>query len=132
MRHKLAVAVLVVNQENKILLIKNFVRGWEFPGGFVNFGESINSAAKREVFEESGIHIEVLKLLGLEQIVANSTCVIILKGKSISGKLTTSNESQEVGYFTFDEANKIMTHEWFRQRLIRCMDDKEIPYYIDH
>lgn len=130
LRQKLAVAVFIVNQENKILLVKGFIRGWEFPGGYVNIGESIKIAAIREVKEETGINIEVSTLLGVEQSIATSTCVIILKGNAISGKLTISNESQDVGYFTYDEACRKITNEMFKNRLIRCYENKEIPFFI--
>ncbi|MEH7564048.1 NUDIX hydrolase [Priestia megaterium] len=47
MNQKLAVAVMVVNQDHHVLLVKNHRRGWEFPGGFVEAGESIKDAGIR-------------------------------------------------------------------------------------
>jgi 8-oxo-dGTP diphosphatase len=130
LRQKLAVAVYIVNKENKILLVKGYMRGWEFPGGYVNIGESIKLAAIREVKEESGINIEINSLLGVEQSLADSTCVIILKGDIVSGKLTPSDESQDVGYFTYEEACRKMTNEAFKKRLVRCFNNQEIPFFI--
>lgn len=42
------------------LLTKHSVRGLEFPGGKVELGESINEAAIREVYEETGATLEKL------------------------------------------------------------------------
>ncbi|AKB76431.1 ADP-ribose pyrophosphatase [Methanosarcina lacustris Z-7289] len=35
------------------------------PGGFVEIGESTEKAASREAFEETGLSVEILKLIGV-------------------------------------------------------------------
>ncbi|MFC3885406.1 NUDIX hydrolase [Bacillus songklensis] len=129
--HKLAVAVMVMNRDHKFLLVKSYKRGWEFPGGFVGIGESIKEAAIREVKEESGIDIQLTNFLGIEQDVAKSTCVVIFKGTPVSGKFAASDENQDVGYFTFDEAMSMITLGKFRDRIVRCLKEKEIPFFIE-
>jgi 8-oxo-dGTP diphosphatase len=42
---------------------------WSLPGGKVEFGESAEAAARREVMEETGIAIEVKGLAGLYEII---------------------------------------------------------------
>jgi NAD+ diphosphatase len=37
---------------------------WELPGGFVETGESPAEAVRREVFEETGLHVETTSILG--------------------------------------------------------------------
>lgn len=122
---------MVMNDEEKILLVKNYYRGWEFPGGYVNLGESIIEAAVREVKEESGVNINIIKLLGIEQDYEKSTCVVVLKGRAVSGKLVHSDESEGVEYFTFDEALKRIKLERFKERLIRCVKEKDLPFLIE-
>ncbi len=62
-----ATAVIVVNELNEILLQKRSepYGSWGIPGGLIELGESTESAGKREVFEETGVVVEDLKLIGV-------------------------------------------------------------------
>lgn len=54
-------AQAILLKDNKILLVKRniepFKGNWEIPGGFLNIGESLDEALKREMNEELGIKI---------------------------------------------------------------------------
>ena len=55
--------VAVIDGQNRILLQKKKDGSWAIPGGLMELGESAEEAARREVFEETGIRIGELKLL---------------------------------------------------------------------
>ena len=52
--------------EQRIILIrrKNPPLGWALPGGFVDVGETIAAAARREALEETSCRVRLLSLLG--------------------------------------------------------------------
>ncbi len=59
----------VIIFKGKIVLIKRknppFQGCFALPGGFVEPGETTEQAVEREVFEETGLEIEIVKLLGV-------------------------------------------------------------------
>jgi 8-oxo-dGTP diphosphatase len=57
---------IIIELEGGIVLIerRNEPFGWALPGGFVDYGESLESAAIREAREETSLEISNLRLLG--------------------------------------------------------------------
>ena len=68
-RPALTVDVVMATREERprVLLIKRkhdpYAGSWALPGGFVEEGERLIDAAKRELKEETGVHIEELEQL---------------------------------------------------------------------
>ena len=59
----------VVKVGDKILISRaNEADFWGFPGGHVTLGETTDEAVTREVFEETKIEVEIVKLLGEVQL----------------------------------------------------------------
>ncbi len=53
-------AYALIKNNDKILLIKSgFHKKWEFPGGGIDLGESLEECVIREVFEETGYKIKL-------------------------------------------------------------------------
>ena len=129
-KHIVSAATIVMTEQREILLIKGPRRGWEMPGGQVEEGESLKAAAIRETKEETGIDIEVLKFCGIFQNVSKSICNTLFLAKPVGGKLTTSFESLEVGFYPIEQALEMVTYKNFRQRIECCLDENTQPFYV--
>lgn len=59
--------VVITDHKGKILLQeRRHPHGvWGLPGGLMELGESIEDTARREVYEETGLHIQNLNLIGV-------------------------------------------------------------------
>ncbi|MBI4895707.1 MAG: NUDIX hydrolase [Candidatus Aenigmarchaeota archaeon] len=96
-----SVKAIVINANKFLVLKKNIhVREdrWDIPGGKVHYGEDPEEALRREVLEESGLHIQIEKSLGAwhylrllenDQVVCHT---FLCKG---SGKVDITNNEDE-------------------------------------
>ena len=118
----------VVYRDGRVLLIRTARRGWEYPGGVVEQGESILDGLRREIQEESGITAEPECLTGiyqnlekksgygpLEGIILPTTVNLVFRCRYVSGKESVSDESLETGWFTPEEAMRMITQPHFRK-----------------
>lgn len=99
----------------EILLMRRSDNGlWGLPGGYVELGESVADATRREVEEETGFRVEVGRLIGVysdpsRQVIAYSegdrvqAVNLCFEARALSqGELTTPEETLESGFFPQD------------------------------
>ena len=115
--HKVSVAALVTNDDGKILLVNSPWRGWEYPGGLIEPGETFQEALPREIREATGGEVEITGFVGICKNVEKDIVNIDFTCRYLSGELTTSEESTEVIWATPDEAFRMITFPLTKKRL---------------
>lgn len=102
---KTAAAVIPV-LHGKVALVRRAMRPrkgtWVFPGGYVDAGESVDDAARREVFEETGLTVRLERLIGVYSRAGDETVLIVYAGEVVGGELTAGDEEQEAAWFSPD------------------------------
>ena len=123
--HLVSVAALVTNDKGEILLVNSPWRGWEYPGGLIEPGETFEEALHREVREEAGVEIEITGFVGICKNVGLDIVNIDFKARYTGGELATSEESTEVGWFTAEEAFQMITFPLTKKRLANMLSGDE-------
>jgi len=101
------VDIVVELDDRGILLIKrkNYPYGWAIPGGFVDYGESLEDAALREAKEETGLDIKLIRQLHTysrpDRDPRHHSISTVFIAKA-SGQPRAADDAEEVGIFTSD------------------------------
>lgn len=107
----LTVDPIIMTNQGEIILVKRvfdpYKDCWALPGGFVEYGETVEDAVIREAKEETGLDIRIEKLSGVysdpnRDPRGHSVSVCFLC-KAVGGELKTSAETKEVKAFSKKE-----------------------------
>ena len=100
---KVAAGVLLGNGDGHVLLMQrahNPRKGlWSYPSGYVDAGEKVEDAARREVFEEVQVDVRLDGLLGVHSQEGERVILIVFRGTIVSGEPGPGLESMAVDYF---------------------------------
>ena len=100
----------VVIKDRKILLVKRgkdpFKGKYALPGGFVEYGERVEDAVIREVFEETNVKVKIKDLLGVysdpNRDPRGHVISIAFLLEYVSGEPTGGDDAAEAGWFDMD------------------------------
>ena len=127
MRNQIPIVVAVVlNEQGQLLIAKRIDKEipaadglWELIGGKIDYGERPEDAVVREVKEESGLNIEVVKLL--PQVFTNfwtksngdeiQVIIVSYLCKIIGGELHTENFDSEVAELKFISTEELPNYK---------------------
>ena len=133
-----AASGVVTDELGRVLLIRRSDNDlWTIPGGSMEPGEDIATCCRREVLEESGIEVEIVRLVGIysnpRHVVEYSDgevrqqFSVCFACRPAGGGLATSDESSDVGYFTSDEIGSKQVHPSIRLRIAHFYEDRPDP-----
>jgi ADP-ribose pyrophosphatase YjhB (NUDIX family) len=72
---------------------------WVFPGGYVDRGETVRSAAIRETKEEVNLDVRIVSLLDVYSYAESPVIVVVYTAEIVSGKLMAGDEALEARAF---------------------------------
>jgi len=103
----LTVDLIIEMEEGGVVLVKrkNPPHGWALPGGYVDYGETLEQAAVREAREETGLQIDLKRQLHTYSDPARDprrhtvTTVFVAAAR---GAVSAGDDAGEVGVFPWD------------------------------
>ena len=101
----------VVMENSSILLIKRkndpYKGSWALPGGFVEYGETVENAAVRETKEETGLDVKLKELVGVysdpKRDPRGHTVTVCFLGIKIGGTLKSATDADDAKFFDLKE-----------------------------
>jgi 8-oxo-dGTP diphosphatase len=99
----LSAKVVIRDEEDRCLLLRRSTTSqgnpgrWDFPGGKVETGEGFDQSVTREVREETGLEISIVRVVGFAESESPERRIayIILEGRRERGDVRLSEEHEE-------------------------------------
>ncbi|MGC9203581.1 MAG: NUDIX domain-containing protein [Thermoplasmata archaeon] len=100
----------IINEGKSILLIKRgrdpFRGLYALPGGFVEYGETVESAIEREILEETGLSVKIRRILGIysspDRDPRGHTISIVYILERTGGTPKAGDDAEELKFFDLD------------------------------
>jgi len=132
-------AVLFDERHTKILLTRRTDNGmWCLPGGMIEAGESVAEGCEREVWEETGLRVCVIRLTGVysdpHQVVVypdgHQSHIVALnfEVELLSGQPSLSNETTCIDWFPVHEAVEMNLFHGHAERVRDTLAGKETAF----
>ncbi len=121
----------IFDAAGRVLLVHQTYHGckWAWPGGVVNDGESPWDAAVREVKEETGLEVEIVRLISLYYFSDRDTLGFQFLCRPLGGDLCADGkEISELAYFDPAHLPVPMTRPG-RQRAVDALENQSAPIF---
>ena len=125
------VTATVIAHEGGIVLVRRkfepFVGDWCLPGGFIEAAEHPAESACREVLEETGLVVEVEKLLDAGAPGRGINVIILFyEARATGGRLEAGDDASEVRSFKQEELPENIAFEMHRQTIKRWFETQKM------
>jgi len=116
----------ICRMEGKIVMLRRAIEPaygqWVFPGGYVDRGETLESAARRETLEEIGADIRLTRLVNVYSYTGRPVVVVVYEAEVVGGAIRGGEEALEVRAFAPDEIPwDELAFRSTREALIECL-----------
>jgi ADP-ribose pyrophosphatase YjhB (NUDIX family) len=136
-----AASAVVVNDGGELLLQRRKDNDyWSLPGGAIELGESIAQTIAREVREETGLEVELTRLVGIysdpRHVIAYSNgevrqqFSICFACRAVGGELRRGEESSDIGFFSKEQLGSLKIQPSIRLRLQHFLEDRPEPVIV--
>jgi 8-oxo-dGTP diphosphatase len=117
---RIGVNALIFDDGRVLLAHRRDIDWWNLPGGGMEIGETVEEATCREVREETGLEVQVERLVGVYSKPQKQEVVLTFRCKIIGGGLQATEESRACEYFSPDALprNTLPKH---RERIIDAL-----------
>ena len=103
---KIAVGTIIRAVSGRLVLVRRAIEPgygkWVFPGGYVDRGETLLSAAVREAREECGLDVRVDGLINIYSYAGRAPVIVVYAATALSGELCADDECLEVSEVAAD------------------------------
>lgn len=113
-------------KEGRILLVHENNGTWSLPGGWCDVLESVKSNAIKEVKEETGLDIETVKIIAIQDRnkhnkpqYAYGICKVFVLCNVVGGKFVENIETTEIKYFSLEELPTNLAEEKISKEQIK-------------
>ena len=113
-KFRVAVAAMIFDDKGYILLCEHTYRKfhpWGLPGGGLEYGENPEDGVRREVREETGLDVQVEKLLYAESAPNNHHINLIYLCRIVGGMFQPNHEISQTRFFGVDELPTLLSSE---------------------
>jgi 8-oxo-dGTP diphosphatase len=103
---KIAVGTIIRTDHDRFVLVRRAIEPgygkWVFPGGYVDRGEPLTTAAIREAREECGLDVRLDGLVNIYSYPRRAPVIVVYAATAIGGALRCDDEGLEASLFTSD------------------------------
>lgn len=130
--HSVSVAAVIVADDGTVLAVeRRDNKQWEPPGGILELDEGPLDGLRREVLEETGVHIEPVALSGVYKNMPKGIVALVFRCRVIGGVPGATVESNQVVWLTREQVNDRM-NEAFAIRVADALDFSGVPAIRTH